>query len=387
MDTSLTNEIVSILTKRAKVALQINLTMDAMERGSTYHGYKNSLATSFLDYFTIDKKYPNEISNLEYIKPIPWDPENSSSINCRNETTNFGIKRVCHPDYKAVLGLGGDLNTETGYDICYYIDTLGVKEVWVYSYHVGYNKTADGKYFLVNGNSQYVLGPVESDMSMGKISSSFWNNKGWGDVSNSDKLNDLPICNHTYTLYNYNYGGGGNLAEALEDHGHQIENVNRYIDTIGNGNGPSLLFDERFIGWPNGPRTFYRCGWTHYPPNVMEYTSGHDYDWGNTRSVLSDCEDWRPDGSGVKTTINCGIWGEAIYPGQIANYNPDTTLKDCLGGDENINTNSAFKIWWMQNIPGRDNGLIYNTKQLRNWWEAIGDFDEYVQGGVSLTEP
>jgi hypothetical protein len=39
----------------------------------------------------------------------------------------------------------------------------------------------------------------------------------------------------------------------------------------------------------------------------------------------------------------------------------------------------------MQNIPGKDNGLVYNGKQLKNWWDFIGNFDQAIQAGKSLT--
>ena len=32
-------------------------------------------------------------------------------------------------------------------------------------------------------------------------------------------------------------------------------------------------------------------------------------------------------------------------------------------------------VYWMQNIPGANNGLQYNGKPLRNWWAFVGDFD------------
>jgi len=39
----------------------------------------------------------------------------------------------------------------------------------------------------------------------------------------------------------------------------------------------------------------------------------------------------------------------------------------------------------MQNIPGKDNNLVYQGKTLRNWWDFYGDFDAAISEGKSLT--
>jgi hypothetical protein len=85
------------------------------------------------------------------------------------------------------------------------------------------------------------------------------------------------VLDRTYTVYHYNYGRGP--SEAVEDHMHQIEAVLRYVD-------PELFWDK-FVGKPGEGR----CGWSHYPPN-----GERDYDWANRNYILTDIEDWRPDG-------------------------------------------------------------------------------------------
>jgi hypothetical protein len=94
------------------------------------------------------------------------------------------------------------------------------------------------------------------------------------------------------------------------------------------------------------------CGWSHYPPNGES-----DYDWANPRFVPTDCEDWNPQGTGMKQTFNCERWG-------------------CNGHE--------FFVWWMQNLPGRDNGLTYRGRDVRNWWHFVGDFDAAMAEGKSL---
>lgn len=218
--------------------LIVNLT-----KRSIYHGYKNPSATP-LNYYIVDIK--------EFLKPIP-------------------VSQTFYPFADHFKILTEDV------DICDYVDNREVKEVWIWMYHTS------------------EVAPIESNMAMGRKIKNYWNYENYGDVSNSYRQNNLPICENTYVVYNYNYGRG--FGEAIEDHTHQIEAVLGYID--------QYIWGDLFVG-QCGPQPYYRCGWTHYPPNVIEYCSGHDYDWCNSRSVFSNCEDWKPDGSGQKI-INCTV--------------------------------------------------------------------------------
>lgn len=218
---------------RARVDKLTTDVAESLEKGSIYHGYEDAEAVPSLHYTIIEEKEflaAMPLSNKE----IPW---------------NKGIYR---PDYYQILN---EIN------ICDYIENKGVKEVWVWGYH--------------HGN----LEPAESNMA-----------GPYGDISNSERIDDMPVCNKTYTLYNYNYSRG--LSEALEDHTHQIEAVLKYAD--------HNLFWDKFVR-PYGSQTeINHCGWTHYPPNGRS-----DYDWYNEEYVWSDCEDWKPDGSGTEAQINC----------------------------------------------------------------------------------
>ena len=161
----------------------------------------------------------------------------------------------------------------------------------------------------------------------------------FGDISNSDRdPHDLPVLGKTYTVYHYNYGRGP--SEAVEDHMHQIEAVLRYIDPY--------LFWDKFVGKPGEGR----CGWAHYPPN-----GERDYDWANPKTVLTDIEDWTPDSTGRKQRFNSDRW-----------------QRDSL----------TWFVYWMQNVPGRNNGITYRGRSLTNWWHFIGDFDEAMSNRISL---
>jgi hypothetical protein len=148
------------------------------------------------------------------------------------------------------------------------------------------------------------------------------------------------VLDRTYTVYHYNYQRG--TSEAVEDHMHQIEAVLRFLD-------PELFWD-RFVGTPGEGR----CGWAHYPPNGVR-----DYDWGNPEYVWTDIEDWRPAGTGEKQFINCERWqGDSL----------------------------CWFVYWMQNLPGFNNGLTFREMPLTNWWGFFGDFDAMLEAGLGLTE-
>lgn len=226
--------------------------------------------------------------------------------------------------------------------ICDYVDNKGVTEVWVWMYH------SDITY------------PIESNMAMGRLSRDYWNYDGYGDISNSQRENDLPICDHTYTVYEFNYGR--ELREVIEDFGHQLEALLNFADDSDSKQpGDDGLFWKRWVGSEYKDGKIYNpgCGWTHYAPN-----GNGDYQWYNEASVLSDCEDWKPDGSGVKKSVNCHTWAGNV-----------------CSDDGGV----AWKTWWMQNLPGKDNKLSYNGKPLRNWWDFIVDFDKAIAQGKKLT--
>ncbi len=43
--------------------------------------------------------------------------------------------------------------------------------------------------------------------------------------------------------------------------------------------------------------------------------------------------------------------------------------------------------YWMQNIPGANNGLTYQGKPLVNWWVFLGDFDNAMKRKMTLVGP
>lgn len=311
-----------ISTIRAKVAGLISQSETALESGTQFRAYKNEVSIApYLNYVSVR-------SPVEYTTPLPPAPPADAVLVARKR-----------PDYRSIL---------TQLNICDWVDNKGVDQVWVWGYH--------------HGNIE----PVESNMAMGRRSRSYWNHTTFGDVSNSEQVDDLPTCNNTYTLFNYNYERG--LGEVLEDHTHQLERLYNFLQTKDPAQyqADGTLFWNKFVGAATNSHaiTTPRCGWTHFPPNSVEGDT--DYNWYSTTTVASDCMDWKPDGSGNKTIVSCETWGGPGCPDD--------------GG-------VGFKIWWMRSIPGYNSGLTYQGKALRNWWVPVADFDRIVTEGGGLLQP
>jgi hypothetical protein len=216
-------------------------------------------------------------------------------------------EKVPLTDYQAIMNR---------IDIRRWVEKKGVKEVWIWGYHAQSLKLWESN----------MAGP-------------------FGDISNSNRdPNDLPVLDKTYTVYHYNFTR--TASEAMEDHMHQIEALLNHVDR--------KMFWERFVGSREGTGKIIHpgCGWAHFPPNGEK-----DYDWANPRSVYSDIEDWKPDGTGKKKQINCWRWrGENIQ----------------------------WFVYWMQNLPGADNRLEYEGRPLTNWWTFVGDFDNAMKNKIGL---
>jgi len=279
---------------RQQVNYLTQSTVAALQNGSKSKGFRDSSSNPHLTYdIVMEKEYLRQISKSQAFSPFA---DHIMELN--------------------------------GINICDWVDNKGIKEVWIWMTH----------------NSNIV--PIESNMA-----------GPYGDISNSYRQDDLPVCQHTYTVYDYNYGRG--TSEAIEDHGHQLEALFRYADSD---------VWNKYVYPINVPApTINHCGWTHYPPNGRS-----DYDWYNTIEVLSDCEDWNPDSNPQPKMISCREWSET---------------GNCYSQNITRDGNLGFKIWWMQNMPGPNNAISYNGAMMRNWWEFVSDFDSAMAKGRSLRKP
>lgn len=309
----------------------INAIIPYLNDATRFHGYKDTNSPQFLNFYVLDKK--------KFYDAIPRGYQLGSNprggINYR-------------PNYGQILR---DIN------ICDYVDGKGVKEVWMYGYH------NDSQEFLPSDKSRIV--PDESRMS-----------SKYGDISNSlpkestiPEQYRMPVCNNSYTLYNFIIGAGSqNLGTEVHNRLHQIENMIPFAES----KWPPVREDrpssniKGSIFWGNfseyvqdyTKRSSYRssCGNAHYTPNWGSL--GNDYNYGITDKREFNCETWNPDPS--KTTYisaGCERWG-------------------C--------NELGFYKWFMQNMPGYNNGIVYNGQQMRNWWEAVYDFNAFIDKGKTL---
>jgi hypothetical protein len=280
------------------------------------------------------------------------------------------------PDYRSILDC---------IDICGHVEGGGTKLVWMWSY-------------------DHPSGPepAETNMAMGElVPPEFLNHGTYGDVSNSEQSDDLPICDHTYVVVNPAYG---TWVNAVHNHMHQNERALAWHD--------ARMFFDMFVGERScgdwvcsyggelpAPR---RCGEGHNPPNrpgdvafVPETPCTADTDctmlgpglhchdpdmerrppatrvcahshyiYDDTRSVLSDCWDWAP--------VDC-----IADPADPACAGPRFAPIDCTAWGC---TPEGYYRWWMQRLPGPDNRIPYEDptlghRCLRNWWEPIADWD------------
>jgi hypothetical protein len=297
IDIAVTGDVGGLFTDvKAHVArVSANVT-EALSFGTAYRGYANPSAPRDLAY--------NVVASLEFLTPVPSIP------------STFNPSYPKRADYATIM---------TSIDVCDHVLNHGVDEIWIWAYQ----------------------GPHQLDISESKMSGPN------GDISNSYRLNDMPYCGRSYLVYTYNYGRG--TAEAVEDHGHQIEAELAHVD--------AHLLRDLFMG-PNYPATLGvvgRCGSIHNPPNAR-----FEYDRFNPDPNSSDCLAWTPDGIGALSPISCANWG-------------------CDDNGDADNPARNYQVWWMQNLPGIGNTVSYEGRRMGDWWDVYYDFDGVMASHPSLT--
>jgi hypothetical protein len=288
---------------RTDIATKNNRVKFSLEEGSRFRGFDNPDAPPSLGYRVVE--------HITVFEPLPRGP---------------GGPEYFQPDYRQILErLGAE----------HWVNDLGVKEIWLWGYHHG------------------EIYPVESNMSSPTT----------GDISNSWRLDDLPVYDHTYVLYNYNFTRS--QAEAVHDHGHQLESILSHVDWLQNGN--SNFFWRRFSGRDtNDHEIMGRCGNTHIPPNTLEH-----YDYLNPNTVQCDIRAWTPAG-GPTTAVNYHTWGDHPYDWPYGEW------------DFGQREESQWYIFWMQSMPGFANTIPWQSTTLNNWWVFTADWDAAINAGLGL---
>lgn len=312
-------EPVSLSSMESSLDLFDKRTKFMLEEGSKFHGYKDPNAVPSLGYRIVKKitvYEPPPPGKLWYMKDD---------------------RKVFYVDNNAIFERFG---------LSSFIETNNVKEVWL---NYGYITPGWPSYDPAIHGPEAMIDIVESNMSSPTT----------GDISNSGRLNDdLPILNHTYTVYDYNIRRSH--AENVENHMHQLESLYVYVDRN--------LFWDKCAGFVNGKITTpARCGWTHFPPNGTE-----DYDWTNNTFISSDIEDWTPDNTGQRKLVNCDTWCSIPrnWPDNYTNWSYEYA--------------SNWFLYLMQNWPGYANQIRYGSNTMTNWWEFTADWDKAITSHLGL---
>jgi hypothetical protein len=250
----------------------------SLEEGSKFHGYKNPAAVPYLGYKVL--KF--------------WTIYDQIPISSTYQIGTAGEDPVFEPDFIKVYN---------DFGLQQYIENNGVEEIWIWFGQCAmpgwpsYNPA-------IHLPENYVEF-VESNMASPVT----------GDISNSHRFPyDVPIAEKTAVVYCYNFRRS--QAEAVHNHGHQLESIYKYTAEQQDGN--YNLFVHDFSGWgvnysspPLG-----RAGDCHHPPNTTA-----DYDYLNPTLVESDIEDWNP-AIGPKKWINVNTWANLDYPWPAGLYFP-----------------------------------------------------------------
>lgn len=155
----------------------------------------------------------------------------------------------------------------------------------------------------------------------------------------------LPQCSRRFVVMGFNYERGVDCM--LEDLGHRTESMmTRLYDGRRGGrreHGGATAW-EHFTRYEQVAPGHASVGNVHFAPN-----SRQDYDWGNPRPVLSDCDDWLryPHLTGERREVTCRDWGN---------------------GDMRLH-----HLWWFERLPhapGERDGV------LNNWWAYVADANQ-----------
>ncbi len=298
----------------------------SLEEGSKFRGYKNEDAVPYLGYKVLKS----------------WVVYDQVPVSDTYQITTAGDDPVYQADYETIF---------EDFDLQHYIEEEGVKEVWIW-----YGQCAMPDWPSYDSDihkPENYVEFVESNMSSPLT----------GDISNSYRFaDDLPIYEKSYVAYCYNIKRS--QAEAVHDHGHQLEAMYNYIAK--KQDGDNSLFINDFCGYVEDSETspIGRAGDCHHPPNTDE-----DYDYENTTLVQSDIEDWIPEG-GTTKAVNCNTWGDIDY--------------DWPDGDLVQKTESQWYIYWMQSMPGYQNQIPYGDTEMENWWQFTADWDSCIANDVGL---
>lgn len=153
-----------------------------------------------------------------------------------------------------------------------------------------------------------------------------------------------------FVIMGFNYERG--VAEMLHSLCHRVESTMSRFS--GGWRTDNLSTDwARFAANAKQSNGQAGCGTCHYPPNAE-----NDYEYGNTRKVVSTADDWLnyPKLKGTKTEVNCETWGGPDYQ-------------------------RNYFVWWYTRFP-KAKGINKGTGMQNNWWKYVYRYDDYLESGA-----
>lgn len=143
-------------------------------------------------------------------------------------------------------------------------------------------------------------------------------------------------CQRRFVVMGFNYER--EVGCMLENLGHRAESIMAQV--YAGCSGAANLW-EQFSRYDQTSPGRAAVGTMHFAPN-----SRHDYDWGNARPVLSDCDDWLtfPRLAGRRRLVDCHDWGD---------------------GDMRLHHR-----WWFERLPHAGGST---ADVSHNWWTYIAD--------------
>jgi hypothetical protein len=327
----------AFLIKSAKKAPKEVTKLDVISAATTGFTIK-SLLIGYIPPSGVKAVYPNAM-----ISNVADATKNRIFPQLSNNTRYLGYKDSSAPPSLHYTLADNDIHIENNPPPLPGDTTGGINAIFSKYNICNYAVANDIKMVIIwtAGSDQYKGYDFESAVTGSK-----------GITTNGPHLNNC--ASKTILVMNFNYER--DMPQAVESYGHHLEDVfqkfrpefSKYMDTAASGAYTSnpKYFPPQTTGNDS-------CGTFHNPPNATK-----EYDSRNTTNFISDCRNWKPDGSGIKETINCSAWGCS----QI-----------------------GWEKFWMQNIPGANNTLYNGSIKIPNWWVYIGDPDNCINNPLGCS--
>lgn len=167
-------------------------------------------------------------------------------------------------------------------------------------------------------------------------------------------------CNAPMSIMGYSYERG--VSEMAEDLMHRTEGTLRTAYGSWDQNSNSHKWNTySLVDYLSPDYAFSGCGNCHYAPNSIE-----DYDWANTASVSTYCDEFYdypdPIDTSNRKTVTCSEWG-------------------C--------TSLGYFRWWMRHLPTQPG--VAPDNMYADWWKYVLEpetvYDELIYVPITTVAP